>query len=352
MSSDVCKHCTHAACLDVCPTGALFRTEFGTVVVQEDICNGCGYCVPACPYGVIDKREDDGRVFKCTLCYDRLGVGQEPACAKACPTESIQFGDARRAARARAPGASSELHAAGVARGAPVRPRPGRRRRRRRRVLPAARRARGLRPAARPGRDDPRPAGDVAARRVRPLARGGGRVVRAAARPWPASPMLACAGRGRSGTRRARRGPEAEFARTTAADPQAADVGGARHRRLPVPRRPGRRVVAARRRRRAHRPARAGAAPPKLCAPARSRCRSPRWSTTWAARRGFVNMLRVFKPTSPMSVGVWLLAAYAPLTAAAARERRHRAARRASGGRPRLGAGAARARRSRPTPPC
>jgi formate dehydrogenase iron-sulfur subunit len=93
MSSDVCKHCTHAACLDVCPTGALFRTEFGTVVVQEDICNGCGYCVPACPYGVIDQRKNDGRVFKCTLCYDRLSVGQEPACAKACPTNSIQFGE-------------------------------------------------------------------------------------------------------------------------------------------------------------------------------------------------------------------------------------------------------------------
>ncbi|MEU3985546.1 4Fe-4S dicluster domain-containing protein [Streptomyces sp. NPDC026672] len=92
MSSDVCKHCTHAACLDVCPTGSLFRTEFGTVVVQEDICNGCGYCVPACPYGVIEQREGDGRAFKCTLCYDRLGAGQEPACAKACPTESIQFG--------------------------------------------------------------------------------------------------------------------------------------------------------------------------------------------------------------------------------------------------------------------
>ncbi|MER5428232.1 4Fe-4S dicluster domain-containing protein [Streptomyces sp. NPDC002588] len=92
MSSDVCKHCTHAACLDVCPTGALFRTEFGTVVVQEDVCNGCGYCVPACPYGVIEQRPADGRAFKCTMCYDRLGAGQEPACAKACPTESIQFG--------------------------------------------------------------------------------------------------------------------------------------------------------------------------------------------------------------------------------------------------------------------
>ncbi|GAA4146211.1 4Fe-4S dicluster domain-containing protein [Actinomadura keratinilytica] len=92
MASDVCKHCTHAACLDVCPTGSLFRTEFGTVVVQEDICNGCGYCIPACPYGVIDQRKGDGRAWKCTMCYDRLGAGMEPACAKACPTDSIQFG--------------------------------------------------------------------------------------------------------------------------------------------------------------------------------------------------------------------------------------------------------------------
>jgi formate dehydrogenase iron-sulfur subunit len=79
MSSDVCKHCTHAACLDVCPTGALFRTEFDTVVVQQDVCNGCGYCVPACPFGVIDKREPDGRVWKCTLCYDRLKADMTPA---------------------------------------------------------------------------------------------------------------------------------------------------------------------------------------------------------------------------------------------------------------------------------
>jgi formate dehydrogenase iron-sulfur subunit len=112
MSSDVCKHCTHAACLDVCPTGSLFRTEYDTVVVQEDICNGCGYCVVACPFGVLDRRDlprhsgdppaevfglqlgkkEDGRVWKCTLCYDRLKGGHEPACAKACPTDSIQFG--------------------------------------------------------------------------------------------------------------------------------------------------------------------------------------------------------------------------------------------------------------------
>jgi formate dehydrogenase iron-sulfur subunit len=113
MSSDVCKHCTEAACLDVCPTGAIFRTEFGTVVVQEDVCNGCGYCVPACPYGVLDKREGDGRIFKCTLCYDRLGAGQEPACAKACPTDSIQFGPLEEL-RERAQGKLEQLVAAGV----------------------------------------------------------------------------------------------------------------------------------------------------------------------------------------------------------------------------------------------
>lgn len=113
MSSDVCKHCTHAACLDVCPTGALIRTEFGTVVIQDDVCNGCGYCIPACPYGVIGQRPGDGGAFKCTLCYDRLGDGLEPACAKACPTDSIQFGpldELRERAQARV----DELHASGV----------------------------------------------------------------------------------------------------------------------------------------------------------------------------------------------------------------------------------------------
>ncbi|HEX3622788.1 MAG TPA: 4Fe-4S dicluster domain-containing protein [Acidimicrobiales bacterium] len=114
MSSDVCKHCTHAACLDVCPTGALFRTEFDTVVVQQDVCNGCGYCVPACPFGVIDKREADGRVWKCTLCYDRLKSDLEPACAKACPTQSIQFGPLDEL-RERAANRVGVLREAGVA---------------------------------------------------------------------------------------------------------------------------------------------------------------------------------------------------------------------------------------------
>ncbi|MBK7821826.1 MAG: 4Fe-4S dicluster domain-containing protein [Tessaracoccus sp.] len=159
MSSDVCKHCTNAGCLDVCPTGALFRTEFGTVVVQADVCNGCGTCVAGCPFGVIERRadgiaapvtdghRDDGRTQlgvverqheglilrvlrelkgddrstdftpgtqaptphlgvaqKCTLCYDRLTDAETPACAKACPTTSITFGDhdeLAEAARAR-----------------------------------------------------------------------------------------------------------------------------------------------------------------------------------------------------------------------------------------------------------
>ncbi len=114
MASDVCKHCTHAACLDVCPTGALFRTEFGTVVVQEDVCNGCGYCIPACPYGVIDQRKGDGRAWKCTLCYDRLGNGMTPACAQACPTESIQFGPLDEL-RERAAARLDQLHSAGIA---------------------------------------------------------------------------------------------------------------------------------------------------------------------------------------------------------------------------------------------
>ena len=113
MSSDVCKHCTHAACLDVCPTGALFRTEFGTVVVQADVCNGCGNCIPACPYGVIGKREGDGRAWKCTLCYDRIGDGLMPACATACPTESIQYGPLD-ALRERAERRVQHLHEVGT----------------------------------------------------------------------------------------------------------------------------------------------------------------------------------------------------------------------------------------------
>ncbi|MCP1387419.1 4Fe-4S dicluster domain-containing protein [Corynebacterium sp. TA-R-1] len=139
MSSDVCKHCTNAGCLDVCPTGALFRTEHGTVVVQDDVCNGCGTCVAGCPFGVIERRADGGvekrnerspRVGedftpgevapiknvgvaqKCTMCFDRQAVGEGPACAKTCPTTSIKYGsydEMLATARARV----AELHAQG-----------------------------------------------------------------------------------------------------------------------------------------------------------------------------------------------------------------------------------------------
>ena len=91
-SSDVCKHCENAGCLEACPTGAIVRTEFGGVFVQPDICNGCSYCVVACPFGVVQRNKEDGRAFKCTFCYDRQKVGLHPACSTACPTESIKFG--------------------------------------------------------------------------------------------------------------------------------------------------------------------------------------------------------------------------------------------------------------------
>jgi formate dehydrogenase iron-sulfur subunit len=94
MQSDVCKHCVNAPCLEACPTGSIIRTEFDTVYVQQDICNGCGYCVVACPFGVIARDQyGDRKAHKCTLCYDRLKEGFEPACAKVCPTDSIQFGE-------------------------------------------------------------------------------------------------------------------------------------------------------------------------------------------------------------------------------------------------------------------
>ena len=117
MMSDVCKHCANAACLEACPTGSLVRTEFGTVYVQQDICNGCGFCVPACPFGVIDRAPVDGHfepgtAHKCALCYDRLKDDLTPACAKSCPTASIQFGDLDEL-RARARRRLGELHARG-----------------------------------------------------------------------------------------------------------------------------------------------------------------------------------------------------------------------------------------------
>jgi formate dehydrogenase iron-sulfur subunit len=113
LMSDVCKHCQRAGCMDACPTGAIARTEFGSVFVQPDICNGCGYCVPACPFGVVQLEHDSGLAQKCTLCYDRLKDGLEPACAKSCPTDSIQFGTLTEL-KERAQRRVAELHGRGV----------------------------------------------------------------------------------------------------------------------------------------------------------------------------------------------------------------------------------------------
>ena len=112
-SSDVCKHCENAGCLEACPTGSIVRTEFGGVYVQPDICNGCSYCVVACPFGVVQRNKEDGRAFKCTFCYDRQKVGLTPACAHACPTESIKFGELREL-RAEAARRLEKLHEEGM----------------------------------------------------------------------------------------------------------------------------------------------------------------------------------------------------------------------------------------------
>jgi formate dehydrogenase iron-sulfur subunit len=115
LMSDVCKHCVRAGCLEVCPTGAIIRTEFDTVVIQSDVCNGCRDCIAACPFGVIEINPVSGTAQKCTLCYDRMQVGLEPACAKACPTDSIQFGPIAEL-KARAARRVEQLHARGEAR--------------------------------------------------------------------------------------------------------------------------------------------------------------------------------------------------------------------------------------------
>jgi formate dehydrogenase iron-sulfur subunit len=115
LMSDVCKHCVEAACLEVCPTGAIIRTEFDTVVIQSDVCNGCRYCIAACPFDVIGINDSNSTAMKCTLCYDRMLGGMTPACAQACPTASIQFGPIEEL-RARATQRVQQLHQRGESR--------------------------------------------------------------------------------------------------------------------------------------------------------------------------------------------------------------------------------------------
>jgi formate dehydrogenase iron-sulfur subunit len=113
MMSDVCKHCVNAPCLEVCPTGAILRTEFDTVYINEPACNGCRDCVTACPFGVIHMSARTGVAQKCTFCYDRLKNGLTPACAQACPTQSIRFGTVRQL-KQQAQQRVAQLHREGV----------------------------------------------------------------------------------------------------------------------------------------------------------------------------------------------------------------------------------------------
>ncbi len=117
MMSDVCKHCVNAPCLDVCPTGAIMRTEFDSVYIQQNVCNGCRDCVSACPFGVIHmggpENEGKGIAKKCTLCYDRMQHSLAPACAQACPTASIQFGPIEEL-KTRAEQRVNQLHSMGM----------------------------------------------------------------------------------------------------------------------------------------------------------------------------------------------------------------------------------------------
>jgi formate dehydrogenase beta subunit len=93
MRKDQCMHCEEPGCLEACPApGAIVQYENGIVDVNPTACIGCGYCLTGCPFNVPKFETADGKMAKCTLCVDRVGVGLEPACVKACPTGCLQFG--------------------------------------------------------------------------------------------------------------------------------------------------------------------------------------------------------------------------------------------------------------------
>ncbi len=90
---DGCMHCADPGCMKACPSpGAIIQYKNGIVDFHEENCIGCGYCVTGCPFNVPRISKEDGKAYKCSLCSDRVAVGQEPACVKTCPTGAIQFG--------------------------------------------------------------------------------------------------------------------------------------------------------------------------------------------------------------------------------------------------------------------
>ena len=90
---DGCMHCSDPGCLKACPApGAIIQYSNGIVDFNEENCIGCGYCITGCPFDIPRISEKDNKAYKCSLCSDRVAVNQTPACAKACPTGSIQFG--------------------------------------------------------------------------------------------------------------------------------------------------------------------------------------------------------------------------------------------------------------------
>jgi Fe-S-cluster-containing dehydrogenase component len=88
-----CNHCERPSCVQVCPTGATYKTKDGAVLIDHEYCIGCQYCVQACPYGARFFNDEKGVTDKCTWCYHRIAKGLKPACVEVCPVNARIFGD-------------------------------------------------------------------------------------------------------------------------------------------------------------------------------------------------------------------------------------------------------------------